>query len=113
MTEQVIALVKSIAIAATMVSFGIYQGAAIIAVIAAMSRLAYTTEKASFSLFGRFFVMSLSITMLMVHVGLWREWDAEFVIIVSGISSFLCREMLEAIVESRTLIIKKIMGRLK
>lgn len=111
--DSLIALVKSLAMAATMATFGIYHGAVFIAIFAALSRLAYTHEKSSLKLFGRFFVMSLSLTMMLVHVGQISGWSSDIVIVVSGVVAFLCREVLESIVASKDLIIKKIVGVMK
>ena len=110
MHETTATLLKSFIMAAVMTTFGLYQGAALIAFIAALSRVAYTSEQTSFRLFGRFFIMSLSITMLMVHIGKLSGWSDDVVIIFSGITAFLCREFLEAIVASKDIIIKRVIG---
>lgn len=101
-------LLKALGIAAILTELGLYKGAAIIAFIAAASRLSYTAEKATFWLFGRFFFMSLSITMLMVHIGKANEFSNDIVIIISGITAFLCREVLELVVKSKDSIWSKI-----
>ncbi|MBE0469611.1 MAG: hypothetical protein IBX55_08925 [Methyloprofundus sp.] len=111
--HQILALIKSIAVSAMLVSLGIYQGAAVIAIVAALSRLAYTDEQSSVALFSRFFVMSLSISMLMVHVGLWLDLDKELLIVISGISAFLCREVLEVIISSKDILLKKLLAMIK
>lgn len=117
MIDQLTALAKTLAktsaMAVTMTTFGIYEGAAIIAFIAALSRSAYTHEKLTVRLFGRFFTMSLSITMLIVHIGLLNDWGEDQVIIVSGVTAFLCREVLESIMSSKDLIIKRIVRAFK
>ncbi len=113
MTTQLIDFIKSGIMAFTMLSFGIYQGAALIALIAALSRLAYTADQPTFRLFGRFFIMSLSLTMLVVHIGLLEKWDNNLVVIVSGVSAFLCREVLEVLISSKDTIVSKILERLK
>jgi len=94
-------------------TFSLYNGASLIALIAALARLAYTKETISFCLFGRFFTMSIAITMLVVHIGKAHDWDGELVIIVSGFCAFLCRELLELVMLSKDTILKHIAGILK
>ena len=85
-------------------TFGIYTGAITIAMIASLARLAYTKEKASLRLFSTFYIISLSITLLMVHVGLLREWDTNTTIILSGLAAFLGKDLLDILISSKTLL---------
>lgn len=111
--DSLIALAKTLLMAFMMVEFGIYEGAVLIALIAAFSRMAYTPENPTPGLFSRFFVMSLSITMIMVHVGLYFHWERDPLVIISGVSAFLSKELLEFLMKSRTSIFKKIAGTFK
>ncbi len=113
MTESWITAISSMAMAAIVTTFGPYSGASIIAIVAALSRLAYSREKVTLLLFGRFFAMSLSITMIMVHLGKLEGWENELVIVVSGVAAFLAREVLEVIVGSKDKLIKLFTGMLK
>jgi len=111
--DSIIIAIKSALMAAVMQSFGVYSGATLIALIAALARLSYSKDTASFSFFGKFFMMSLSITMIMVHVGKQQGLDRETVIIISGVAAFMAREVLELVVHSKGLITKKIMDKFK
>ena len=113
MVDSLFSLGKYLIAALMMVSFGIYEGAAIIALIAALSRIAYTQEKASLKLFIKFLTMSLAITMGMVHVGSMLDWDKDLLVIISGISAFLCREFFEAVMNSKGFLFKRFFGGLR
>ena len=82
-----------------------YYGAVFIALIASVSRLSYGVNAASFSVWVRYFVMSLSITMLIVHIGHYHQLDKEFIIIISGVSAFMSKEILHTIILSKDLFI--------
>lgn len=111
--ESIIIALKAAIMAAIMQTFGIYSGATLIAFVAAACRLAYSKEPASIKYFWRFFVMSLSLTMLMVHIGKWRGFDPEAVIIISGVAAFMAREALELALHSKGIIAKMILARFK
>lgn len=113
MSETILTAIKSLIMAAFVTTFGIYTSAAFIALIAAITRIAYTSDKASLKLFGRFFIMSLAITMMMVHIGQLQGWSNDMTIIVSGITAFLCREVLESVAKSKDIIVNRVMGMFK
>lgn len=94
-------------------TFGIYTGAITIAMVAALSRLAYTKEKLSCRLFFSFYTMSLSITLIFVHVGKLNGWGMDTTIIISGVSAFLGKEFLDVIMSSKELFLKHLIRRLK
>jgi len=108
-TQTIVTAVKAALMTAIMQTVGLYAGAILIALIAALARLAYTAEKASLNLFGRFFIMSLSLTMLLVHVGELQGWDKQLTIIISGVSAFLCREILETLINSKSSLVQKLL----
>ena len=97
---------KALILPAIIASLLSYSGALIIALIASLVRLAYTKESASFDLFIRFFFMSLGITLLMVSVGKLQGWGEDTLIVASGISAFLSREILDILIESRRIMLK-------
>lgn len=113
MPETLLTALKASAMAAVMQTFGLYAGAILIAFIAAMARLAYSYERASVNTFVRFFVMSLSVAMLMVHVGELRGWTTPEVIVISGPAAFLSQEMLETLLASRKALLEKVWRRFK
>lgn len=104
---------KSAVMAIVMQTFGVYSGATLIAIIAAAARLAYSKEPASIKIFGKFFIMSLSLTMIMVHIGKQQGFDHETIIIVSGVAAFMAREVLEMVINSKGVIKKMILQRFK
>lgn len=110
MTETLLTGIKAAIMAAIMQTFGLYAGAFLIALIAALARLAYTAEQPSFNLFGRFFTMSLALTMLMVHVGQLQNWETQLTIVVSGVAAFLCREIFQVVMDSKDSIIRRLLG---
>ncbi len=94
-------------------TFGLYSGATLIAICAAIARLAYSREPATLKTFWKFLGMSLPLTMLMVHIGKQQELDGESVIILSGVIAFMSREVLELIMKSKEPLIKLISARFK
>lgn len=110
MSETILTAAKSLIMAAFVTTFGIYTSAALIALIAAITRIAYTSDKISLKLFSRFFTMSLAITMLMVHIGQLQGWSNDLTIVVSGVTAFLCREVLESVTKSKDIIVNKVMS---
>ena len=113
MFETALTAIKASIMAAIMNTFGLYTGAALISAVAALARIAYSPENPSIKLFGRFFAMSLGLTMIMVHIGNLRGWDNQTVIVVSGVAAFLCREVFDLVMHSKNQIIKQIIGRIK
>lgn len=109
MTETILTGVKAALMAVIMQTFGLYAGATLIALVAALARLAYTAEQPSFNLFSRFFIMSLALTMLMVHVGQLQNWGTQLTIVISGVVAFLCREILQAVMASKDSIIRRLL----
>ncbi len=106
-------LLRAFVVSITMLTFGIYTGAIIIALIAALCRLAYTENKLSIALFGKFFIMSACLTMLIVHIGNIQKWSNDLVVIVSGVVAFLAREVLVTLVNVSKPLMNKWARKLK
>lgn len=111
--ESILLAFKAAFMAAIMQSFGVYSGATLIAIVAAAARLAYSKEQASIKFFWKFFVMSLSLTMIMVHIGKQQGFDRETIIIISGVAAFMAREVLQMVLHSKGIITQILASRFK
>lgn len=108
-SELGIVTLKALALAVIADFFGLYSGAFMIAFIAAMMRVFYGSENCfdeeecklccRLWLFARYFSMSLGVSMLFVHIGLWQTWPEQKTIVLSGVAAFLGREIVGAAIE--------------
>lgn len=105
---------KTLLGALIMKALGVYAGAIIIALIAALVRTVYKAEITEgfteFSLaFVQFFILAFGLAMLVVHIGQWQGWSENLVIIVSSFVAFMSRETLDIVSFTFTASKKKVM----
>ena len=92
-------------------STNFYLGAFTVAFISAFTRIIYddTTSKGiNFKKFFRYFILSLSLAMLFLHIGLALSLNPDEIIILSAIFAFMSEETLYFIVTNWTKVLNKI-----
>lgn len=114
--DLTITVIKAAFIAYIMNTLGVYGGAIIIAFFASLLKLFYYTDDYStgcapcnvFKNFIKFLGISLPLTLLMVHVCIYMNFDPQLSIIYSAIVAFLGKEILDIIVVEVPPVVKKI-----
>jgi len=81
---------------------GIYHAAFCIAVIASFSRMAYKSEPSNdlyhwFQQWFRLFIINVSMTMFIVHVGAWAKYNPDLIVMISAVCAFLSREIIDLV----------------
>lgn len=106
-------LIKFIVGVAIWISTNIYFGAFAIAFISAFTRIVYEAEcrngPASCSKkFFRYFILSLGLAMLFVHVGLINKWSQDTTIVVSAVFAFMSEETFRFIMKNWELVLVRL-----
>lgn len=115
-TDLTITFIKAAFIALIMDTLGVYGGAVIIAFFASILKLFYYTNEYTtscapcnvFRNFIKFLGISLPLTLLMVHVCIYMNFDPQLSIIYSSIVAFLGKEILDIVVIEVPPVIKKV-----
>ncbi len=116
MSEFLLKVAATIAMAATT---NIYVGAIGIACISSISRVAFEAGTTAIkdnplnciSKIGRYFILSLALAMLFVHVGIWQAWSKDMTIVVASIFAFMSEETIRFILSSWNTILVKASAR--
>ncbi len=94
----------------------IYIGAFAIAILSATTRIVYESEQnikrvsiAKKAL--RYFVLSLSLAILFVHIGIMYKWSEDTTIVISAVFAFMSEETLRFILKNWELVLVKISSR--
>ena len=98
---------KAFCIGLLIQSFGLYGGAISIAFFASILKLFYHNNDCPEDCFlccitiqfGKYFGVSLPLTLLMVHISLFYNLETQATIIASAIVAFLGREILDIIIK--------------
>lgn len=88
----------------------VYFGAVVIAVMAATTRVAFEIQRETFAeylgVWVRFFLMSVGLCMLFVHIGNLATWNTDTTIVVAGGFACFAEETLVVLKTSWTSITK-------
>ena len=97
------------------ISTNFYLGAFLIAGMSAITRSVYDSTKCAtcgLQKFPRYFILSLALAMLMLHVGLAAELSNNEIIVISAIFAFMSEETMYFIVTNWGLILAKLSSRI-
>lgn len=102
---------------AVWITTNIYVGAVAIALMSAVTRVIFEDDgnegsraKRAPRVF-RYFLMSLGLAMLFVHIGLWQKWNKDMTIVISSMFAFMSEETMRFVVSSWTATLRKAVSR--
>lgn len=94
----------------------IYVGAFAIAAMSALTRVIFEADCQNshpqcFLKVFRYFLMSLALAMVFVHIGLWQAWNKDATVVVSSIFAFMSEETMRFLVKGWNNLLVKVADR--
>lgn len=94
----------------------IYVGAFAIALMSALTRAIFESDCGAdhsrcMSKVFRYFLMSLALAMLFVHIGLWQEWNRDATIVISSIFAFMSEETMRFVIRGWNTALVKVVDK--
>ena len=96
------------------VSTNVYLGAFFVAIMSAFTRIVYEDiasvglTSLNFKKFFRYFILSLSLAMLMLHIGLTFNLNDNQIIVISAIFAFMSEETLRFVIANWSKVLIKL-----